>query len=105
MSFIDRSLGNVIMKKHYDVVVIGDGPAGASTAVFLAQRNQDVLLLARQVRPSEKVGENLSPQANPVLKELGVNIEISAKMASLDPFCRRISKSVPLPKEILKKKK
>ncbi|MEM7113406.1 MAG: NAD(P)/FAD-dependent oxidoreductase [Chloroflexota bacterium] len=60
------------MKKHYDVVVIGDGPAGASTAVFLAQQNQDVLLLARQVRPSEKVGENLSPQANPVLKELGV---------------------------------
>lgn len=57
---------------HYDVVVVGGGPAGAATAVFLAQSGHHVLLLARKAPPGDKVGESLSPQANNVLKQLGI---------------------------------
>jgi 2-polyprenyl-6-methoxyphenol hydroxylase-like FAD-dependent oxidoreductase len=55
-----------------DVCIIGGGPAGLATAVMLAQLQRSALLLARDEGDTDKIGESLSPAANPVLKQLGV---------------------------------
>src|SRR5690348_11106994 len=56
-----------------DVVVVGAGPAGAATAILLAERGHDVVLLDRARFPRDKVcGEYLSPEGSRVLDRLGV---------------------------------
>ena len=55
-----------------DVVVIGGGPGGSTTATMLARQGADVLLLEREHFPREHVGESLLPASIPVLEELGV---------------------------------
>lgn len=55
-----------------DVVVIGGGPGGSTTATMLARQGWQVLLLERQRFPREHVGESLLPASIPVLEELGV---------------------------------
>lgn len=41
--------------KECDVVVVGAGPAGCSTAISLAQRGFQVALIDRAVFPSDKL--------------------------------------------------
>ena len=55
-----------------DVVVIGGGPGGSTTATMLARKGWQVLLFEREVFPREHVGESLLPASLPVLEELGV---------------------------------
>jgi len=56
-----------------DVIVVGAGPAGAASAILLAERGFDVLVLDRAVFPRPKLcGEYLSPEAARVLDRLGV---------------------------------
>lgn len=58
-----------------DVVVVGGGPAGASTAHYLAQQGIDVLLLERAVYPRDKVcGDGLTPRAVSELIRMAVPI-------------------------------
>lgn len=62
-----------------DVVVVGAGPAGVASALFLAQRGLDVLLLDAARFPRDKVcGESVSPGAWPVLDALGLSECIGA---------------------------
>jgi len=57
----------------YDVIVIGAGPAGCASALFLHQKGLRVLVLDRAEFPRDKVcGEFVSPAADDILKELGV---------------------------------
>ena len=59
--------------KPYDVIVIGAGPAGCASALFLHQKGLRVLVLDRASFPRDKVcGEFISPAADDILKELGV---------------------------------
>src|SRR6476620_9704458 len=54
------------------VIVVGGGPAGSSTAYFLAQAGIDVLVLDRAKFPRDKpCSEYLSPQASRVLDAMG----------------------------------
>jgi flavin-dependent dehydrogenase len=54
------------------VIVVGGGPAGASTAFFLARAGIDVLLLDRARFPRDKpCAEYLSPQASRILDAMG----------------------------------
>ena len=56
-----------------DVIVVGAGPAGAATAILLAERGFDVLVVDRAAFPRPKLcGEYLSPEAARILDRLGV---------------------------------
>jgi flavin-dependent dehydrogenase len=56
-----------------DAVVVGAGPAGAATAILLAQAGVAVTLLDRARFPRDKIcGEYLSPQGSRILDRLGV---------------------------------
>ena len=56
-----------------DVVVVGAGPAGAATAILLAERGHAVTLLDKAAFPRPKIcGEYLSPEGARVLDRLGV---------------------------------
>jgi flavin-dependent dehydrogenase len=59
--------------RRADVVVVGAGPAGAATAILLAEHGLDVIALDRAALPRPKIcGEYLSPEAGRVLDRLGV---------------------------------
>jgi len=67
------------MKRRYDVIVIGGGPAGSATALFLARSGYSVVLLDQAVFPRDKVcGEFISPAADAILERLGVLASIKA---------------------------
>lgn len=56
-----------------DVIVVGAGPAGAASAILLAERGLEVLVLDRATFPRAKIcGEYLSPEGARVLDRLGV---------------------------------
>jgi geranylgeranyl reductase family protein len=56
-----------------DVIVVGAGPAGSTTAAYLASAGLDVLLLEKSAFPREKVcGDGLTPRAVKELVALGI---------------------------------
>ena len=59
--------------RRADVVVVGAGPAGAATAILLAEHGLDVVVVDRAALPRPKIcGEYLSPEAGRLLDRLGV---------------------------------
>jgi halogenation protein CepH len=60
------------MTHPFDVLVIGGGPAGATTAALLAEQGHEVVLLEREKFPRYHIGESLVPGVNPVLERLGL---------------------------------
>ena len=60
-------------KQHYDVIIVGGGPAGSSTAIHLAQHDIRVLLVEQKKFPRAKLcGEFISPECIPHFERLGV---------------------------------
>jgi geranylgeranyl reductase family protein len=58
-----------------DVIVVGAGPAGSTTAYYLASTGLDVLLLEKTAFPRDKVcGDGLTPRAVRQLVRMGVDI-------------------------------
>ncbi|MFD7639836.1 geranylgeranyl reductase family protein [Kitasatospora sp. NPDC059795] len=58
-----------------DVIVVGAGPAGSTTAYWLAQAGLDVLLLEKTEFPREKVcGDGLTPRAVKQLVDMGIDV-------------------------------
>lgn len=64
--------------ERFDVVVIGGGPGGASTATILAERGLKVLILERQAFPRFHTGESLLPALWELWDRLDVTGEIEA---------------------------
>jgi geranylgeranyl reductase family protein len=59
-----------------DVLVVGAGPAGSSTALRLAQAGLDVLVLEKSTFPREKVcGDGLTPRAVRQLVSMGIPLD------------------------------
>jgi menaquinone-9 beta-reductase len=57
--------------KHFDVVIVGGGPAGSSCAAFCALAGLRTVVLEREKFPREKVcGDCLNPSCWPVLERL-----------------------------------
>lgn len=59
--------------RDFDVVVIGGGPAGASTAIRLARHGRSVLVLERDVFPRFHIGESQVPWTDEIFQELGID--------------------------------
>ena len=54
------------------VIVIGGGPAGATTSTLLAKQGHRVTLYERETFPRYHIGESLIPETFWVLERLGV---------------------------------
>lgn len=68
---------------RYDAIVVGGGPAGASTAFALSRGGARVLLLDRATFPRPKpCAEYLSPQASRILSEMGALDAVEAAGAA-----------------------
>lgn len=62
-----------------DVIVVGAGPGGSTTAKWLADRGLNVSLLEKSAFPRDKVcGDGLTPRATKQLIRLGVDISEEA---------------------------
>ena len=58
-----------------DIIVVGAGPAGSTTAYYLAQAGLDVLLLEKSRFPREKVcGDGLTPRGVRALVAMGISV-------------------------------
>lgn len=62
--------------QHYDVVIIGGGPAGSATGAWLARRGHRTLIIEKDHHPRFHIGESLLPLSLPYLEDLGVIDEI-----------------------------
>src|SRR2546422_10441771 len=61
-----------VVTDRWDVVVVGAGPAGATTALLLARAGASVLLMDRARFPRDKAcSEYLSPATTEILERLG----------------------------------
>ena len=61
-----------------EVLVIGGGPAGSTTAARLVSDGFDVVLLEKDRHPRFHIGESLLPMNMPLLEELGVMDQVAA---------------------------
>ncbi len=69
----ERPYQKTNMKYDYDIIVVGGGPAGTSTALFAQRMGLNVLLLDKKSFPRDKVCGDLVPLQSVIhLKELGL---------------------------------
>ena len=66
------------MSEHFDVIVIGGGPAGSTVAGFLNQMGHRVLLLEREVFPRHHIGESMIAATIDILAEIGLEEKLAA---------------------------
>lgn len=82
MSPLDSVSGG--LPSSAQVVIVGGGPAGATTAWYCARAGLDVVLLDRAHFPRSKpCAEYVSPEGSRILSEMGVLHTLEARAASL----------------------
>lgn len=61
-----------LSEKHFDVIVIGAGPAGSVAAALLNKKGFRVLILEKEYFPRFSIGESLLPQCMTYLEQAGM---------------------------------
>ncbi|MFH1496417.1 MAG: NAD(P)/FAD-dependent oxidoreductase [Verrucomicrobiota bacterium] len=64
--------------EHYDLVVIGAGPAGSTAATVAAGAGLRTLVVEKERFPRFRIGESLLPHGNGLLREIGVWDKVAA---------------------------
>lgn len=67
-----------LQQEHFDVLIIGAGPAGSLASVLLEQSGIKVLIVEKQQFPRFSIGESLLPQLMVILEKAGLTDDISA---------------------------
>lgn len=61
---------------NYDIIIIGGGPGGSSSAIYLSQKGYNVAVFEKEVFPRDHVGESLIPFTFYKMQELGIFEEV-----------------------------
>ena len=69
---------NLNQTASYDVIVIGGGPSGSTTATLLSQKGYRVLVLEKHKFPRFSIGESLMPETYWTFKRLGMLEKLKA---------------------------
>ncbi len=65
------------MQTHFDVIVVGAGPAGSTCALALKKSGLQVLLLEKETFPRDKIcGDAVSSTTKRVLRQIDPNLEL-----------------------------
>ena len=64
--------------KNHQVIIIGGGPAGATTALYLLQLGIKPVLLEKEAFPRYHIGESLTGEAGAALRSLGLGQAMDA---------------------------
>ena len=64
--------------KTYDLIVVGGGPGGCTTAAVAAKAGLRVLLLEADSHPRAHVGESMLPGIIPILEKMGALADVAA---------------------------
>lgn len=85
---------------HYDVAIVGAGPAGSGAAIQLALNGRRVLLIEEKKFPRPKLcGEFISPECMAHFERLGVSIETRAAPINKTVFYSKRGHSVAVPSD------
>jgi len=66
------------MDKHYDIIIVGGGPAGTSAALYAHKMGLKTIILDKNTFPRDKIcGDALSGKSVKYMRELGVLDQVS----------------------------
>src|SRR5262245_46057836 len=88
-----NAIPSPLTKPHYDVAVIGGGPAGAAVATFLARAGHRSLILEQSKFPRYHIGESLIPHTHGIFERLGLLPQLRASAFPVKHSVRFVSTS------------
>jgi len=83
---------------HYDVIIIGAGPAGSAAAISAARAGARVLMFEKGPRGRDKVcGDGLTPRAVAALEILSIDLDDAHRIDGLRMIAGKTRRELPWP--------